>query len=124
MSEKDDCASKLEEREVVFGIIFPASNEPAKVAQPGGISSCSASIRRVMHLGGFLFPQRMSLWPLLDTTIGKLPDGDLRRLCNELSAASGRALEFYSGSKLAAFLNKTVSEAAPVQKAHRTTIAT
>lgn len=46
--------------------------------------------------------------PLLDSTVGKLPDGDLRTLCMELAIAAGRALEFYSGSKLAAFLNKTV----------------
>jgi hypothetical protein len=46
--------------------------------------------------------------PLLDKTIGKLPDGDLRTLCVELSNASGRALEFYTGSKLASFLNKTI----------------
>src|SRR6266536_4282083 len=35
MSEKYDCASKLKEGEVVFGMIFPAGNEPAKVVQPG-----------------------------------------------------------------------------------------
>ena len=50
----------------------------------------------------------LAVAPLLDATIGKLPDGDLRTLCTELSIASGHALEFYSGSKLAAFLNKTV----------------
>jgi hypothetical protein len=46
--------------------------------------------------------------PLLDSTVGKLPDGDVRTLCSELAAASGRALEFYAGSKLSAFLNKTL----------------
>ena len=46
--------------------------------------------------------------PLLDSTVGKLPDGDVRTLCLELAVASGRALEFYAGSKLSAFLNKTL----------------
>ena len=54
--------------------------------------------------------------PLLDTTIGKLPNGDLRTLCSELSIASDRALEFYSGSKLAAFLNKTLPKLAKPKK--------
>lgn len=35
MSEKDDCASKLKEGEVVFGMIFPADDEPSKVVKPG-----------------------------------------------------------------------------------------
>src|ERR1700693_2265886 len=35
MSEKDDCASELKEGEVVFGVIFPASDEPSEVVQPG-----------------------------------------------------------------------------------------
>ena len=35
--------------------------------------------------------------PLLDDTIGKLPDGDLRTLCGELSIASGHALAQITG---------------------------
>jgi hypothetical protein len=50
----------------------------------------------------------LAVAPLLESTVGRLPDGDLRTLCMELSIASGHALEFYSGSKLVAFLNKTL----------------
>src|SRR5438552_14957338 len=35
MSEKNECASKLKEGEIVFGVIFPAHNESSKVVQPG-----------------------------------------------------------------------------------------
>src|SRR5450759_1844806 len=35
MSEKDDCTSELKKGEVVFGVIFPANDEPSKVVKPG-----------------------------------------------------------------------------------------
>jgi hypothetical protein len=50
----------------------------------------------------------LAVAPLLDSTVGKLPDGDVRTLCMELAIVSEHALEFYSGSKLAAFLSKTL----------------
>lgn len=58
----------------------------------------------------------LAVAPLLDSTIGKLPDGDLRTLCGELSIASGHALEFYSGSNLATFLNKTLPKSPKPKK--------
>ena len=58
----------------------------------------------------------LAVAPLLDCTVGKLPDGDLRTLCAELATASGRALEFYHGSKLAAFLNKTIPKQPKTKK--------
>jgi len=51
---------------------------------------------------------RIPFAPLLDLKVGKLPDGDLRGLCQELAEGHGRALEFFHGSKLAAFLNKAI----------------
>jgi hypothetical protein len=58
----------------------------------------------------------LAVAPALDSTARKLADGDLRTLCMELSIASGRALEFYSGSKLAPFLNKTLPKLAKPKK--------
>jgi len=46
--------------------------------------------------------------PILDTRVGKLPDGDLRSLCAELALRQNTALEFYNGNKLVVFLNKTL----------------
>ena len=46
--------------------------------------------------------------PILETPIGKFPDGDLRSLCTELAATTEKALEFYHGSKMYVFLNKTL----------------
>ncbi|MGB8353411.1 MAG: hypothetical protein WCD79_05955 [Chthoniobacteraceae bacterium] len=46
--------------------------------------------------------------PLLDTRVGKLPDGDLRNLCAELAFRNHTALEYYHGNKLSVFLNKTL----------------
>ena len=56
----------------------------------------------------------MASAPLLESKVGKLQDGDLRTLCAELAAANRAAplnrrnIDFYNGSKLAAFLNKTI----------------
>ena len=56
----------------------------------------------------------MASAPLLDCKVGKLPDGDLRDLCAELAVANRAApinrrnIDFYNGSKLAAFFNKTI----------------
>lgn len=47
----------------------------------------------------------VAISPWLESRVGKLPDGDLRDLCTELTSG-GRALEFYQGNKLAIFLNK------------------
>ena len=46
--------------------------------------------------------------PLLDSKVGKLPDGDLHDLCAELTLRSNEALEWYSGNKLTVLLNKTL----------------
>lgn len=46
--------------------------------------------------------------PILDSRVGKLPDGDLRDLCAELALRKNTALEFYRGNGLAIFLNKTL----------------
>jgi hypothetical protein len=46
--------------------------------------------------------------PLLETRVGKLPNGPLRDLCGELALLSRNALEFFSGSKVYMLLNKTL----------------
>ena len=46
--------------------------------------------------------------PILETRVGKLPDGSLRELCMELAVLSGRALEFYQGCKVYVLLNKAI----------------
>lgn len=46
--------------------------------------------------------------PILESKVGKLPDGDLRDLCHELAKLSNKGLEFYQGSKVFALLNKTL----------------
>jgi hypothetical protein len=48
------------------------------------------------------------LAPLLESRVGKLPDGALRDLCGELAKRSGKALEFYGGNKVYVLLNKTL----------------
>ncbi len=45
---------------------------------------------------------------LLESRVGKLPDGPLRDLCDELARSSGKALEFFSGNKVYVLLNKTL----------------
>jgi hypothetical protein len=46
--------------------------------------------------------------PLLESRVGKLPDGPLRDLCGELALLSKEALEFFSGNKIYVLLNKTL----------------
>jgi hypothetical protein len=46
--------------------------------------------------------------PLLESRVGKLPEGDLRELCAELAKLRGVALEFFQGGKVCALLNKTL----------------
>ena len=54
--------------------------------------------------------------PILESKVGRLPDGDLRDLCNELAKLSGKALEFYQGSKVFMLLNKTLPKHTPPKK--------
>jgi hypothetical protein len=58
----------------------------------------------------------LPLAPLLDSKVGRLPDGELRTLCAELASTSGRALEFFHDSTLAAFLNGTIPKLEPAGK--------
>lgn len=46
--------------------------------------------------------------PLLESRVGKLPDGPLRDLCGELAAFSRNALELFHGNKVYVLLNKTL----------------
>jgi hypothetical protein len=46
--------------------------------------------------------------PLLESRVGKLPEGSLRDLCGELASLSKNVLEFFSGSKVYMLLNKTL----------------
>ena len=61
--------------------------------------------------------------PLLESRIGKLPDGDLREFCAELARRSGKALEFYQSCKVYALINKCMprlpSPAKPSAKSER-----
>jgi hypothetical protein len=52
----------------------------------------------------------VAIAPLLESKVGKLPDGDLHDFCTELALRNNTALEWYSGNKLAVFLNKTLPE--------------
>jgi len=46
--------------------------------------------------------------PLLESRVGKLPDGPLRNLCAELASLAEEGLELFSGSKVYMLLNKTL----------------
>jgi len=46
--------------------------------------------------------------PLLESRVGKLPNGPLRDLCGELALLSQKSLEFFSGNKVYILLNKTL----------------
>jgi len=46
--------------------------------------------------------------PLLESRIGKLPDGPLRDLCGELALPAQSGLDAFSGSKVYVLLNKTL----------------
>lgn len=46
--------------------------------------------------------------PLLESRIGKLPDGPLRDLCGELAQLGQSSLDVFSGSKVYVLLNKTL----------------
>ena len=60
--------------------------------------------------------------PLLESRIGKLPDGDLRDLCTELARMGNKSLELFAGTKLYVFLNKAIlkhTSPKPLTKAAR-----
>ncbi len=46
--------------------------------------------------------------PLLESKVGKLPDGPLHELCGELALLANEGLEPFSGSKVYMLLNKTL----------------
>ena len=46
--------------------------------------------------------------PLLESRVGKLPEGLLRDLCAELALLAQSSLEVFSGSKVYVLLNKTL----------------
>ena len=57
----------------------------------------------------------VALSPLLESTIGKLPDGDLFNICHEIASADGVAREFSHGQKLYAFLSRTIDKYTPTK---------
>jgi hypothetical protein len=46
--------------------------------------------------------------PILQSRVGRLPDGALRDLCAELAARTGDSLEVFHSAKVYALLNKTL----------------
>ncbi len=46
--------------------------------------------------------------PVLESRVGKLPEGALRDLCGELAMLAQSGLEVFSGSQVYALLNKTL----------------
>ena len=55
----------------------------------------------------------VAISPLLESTIGKLPDGALFDLCREIATADGIAREFSHGQKLCVFLSRTIDKYTP-----------
>jgi hypothetical protein len=63
MPEKDNCTAKLDKSEEVFGMVFPAKDEPSKVIKPGEESFdfpafAAASQSAVIIEGGVVRPPR------------------------------------------------------------------
>lgn len=93
MSEKDKSAAELEEGEIVFGMAFPADDEPAKVVQPSektfdapafGVASHPASIIEggfvsSAAVGGqrqdFLFQEPLAQGIAIIGFVGNQPEG-------------------------------------------------
>lgn len=59
--------------------------------------------------------ETVALSPLLESSIGKLPDGELFDLCREIATADGVAREFSHGQKLANFLSRTIDKYDPTK---------
>lgn len=57
--------------------------------------------------------------PLLESRIGKLPDGPLRDLCGELTLLAQSSLDVFSGSKVYVLLNKTLPRFATTRSTAR-----
>lgn len=57
--------------------------------------------------------------PLLESRIGKLPDGPLRDLCGELALLAQSSLDVFAGSKVYVLLNKTLPRFATARSTAR-----
>jgi hypothetical protein len=55
--------------------------------------------------------------PLLESRVGKLPDGSLHDLCGELAALAKTGLEFFSGNKVYVLLNRAIPKHPAVKTA-------
>jgi len=53
--------------------------------------------------------------PLLESRVGKLPEGPLRVLCDELALFAGEALEFFHSRKVYVLLNQALPKHATVK---------
>ena len=67
-----------------------------------------ASIRRVRPKRVPITTKYAASTPLLESRVGKRPDGPLRDLCGELAVLSAKSLESFSGSKVYVLLNETL----------------